>query len=89
MSEKADTTACFTPPKLAERWGVKSEKVIAFIRSGELRAFDVSVRAGVGKPRFRIPLDAVIAFENGRSVSPPLKTQKRKRGKSSDVIEFF
>lgn len=86
---KADITACFTPPTLAKRWGVKPEKVIGFIRSGELRAFDISERAGVGRPRFRIPLDAVIEFEHRRSVIPPTKPQKRQRKKSPDVIEFF
>jgi hypothetical protein len=78
-----------TPPQLAKRWGVKPEKVIAFIRSGELRAFDVSVRAGMGRPRFRIPPDGVIEFESRRLVSLPTKPQKRRKKQQPDVIEFF
>ena len=86
---KADATACLTPPQLAKRWGIKPEKVIAFIRSGELRAFDISMRAGVGRPRFRIPVDAVIEFENRRAVTPPTKPVRRRSKKPHDVIEFF
>jgi hypothetical protein len=89
MSEKADTTACFTPPKLAERWGVKPEKVIAFIRAGELRAFDVSVRPDSGRPRYRIPPDAIIEFEARRSVISPTKPRERRKKQPPDVIEFF
>jgi hypothetical protein len=36
-----------TPPELARRWRVKPERVIVWIKSGELRAFDVSSRPGV------------------------------------------
>ena len=54
--------ATITPPELGRRWRVKPDKILVWIRSGELRAFDVSARPG-GRPRFRIPLDAVIEFE--------------------------
>ena len=86
--KKAELTDCVTPPKLAVRWGVKPEKVIGFIHSGELRAFDVSVRVGVGRPRYRIPPDAIIEFESRRTVCPPSKSRRRKK-QSPDVIEFF
>ncbi len=79
---------CVTPPKLAVRWGVKAEKIIAFIRTGELRAFDISQSPGLGKPRYRISPDAVIEFENRRSTKPHPQL-KRKNRAPSDVIEFF
>lgn len=57
---------CLTPPALAKRWGITPEKVIAFIRRGELRAFDVA-SPGSKRPRYRILLDAVCEFEHRRS----------------------
>src|SRR5437660_5835359 len=39
-----------TPPEVAKMWGITPEKVIAFIRSGELRAINVATRLG-GRPR--------------------------------------
>ena len=77
-----------TPPKLAVRWGVKPEKIISWIKSGELRAFDASAQAGTGRPRFRISPDAVIEFESRRTVCPPSKSRRRKK-QPRDVIEFF
>lgn len=88
--ETADIPACYTPPKLAQRWGVKPEKVIAFIRSGELRAFDISKHPGVGKPRFRISPEAVADFENHReSQQARSKPQKRSRARESGEINYF
>ncbi len=88
--EPTDIAVCYTPPKLAKRWGVKAEKVIAFIRSGELRALDVSMHPGVGKPRFRITPEAVKDFETRReSQQTPPKPQKRSRAKESDEIDYF
>ncbi len=81
-----DASATLTPPELARRWRVKPSKVLGFIRSGELRAFDVSSRPG-GRPRFRIAIDAVIEFENRRAPKPVPKTRQRKQ--SVDVIEYF
>ena len=77
-----------TPPELAKRWRVKPERVIGWIKSGELRAFDVSSRPGVGKPRYRIPQDAIIEFENRRSAAQ-VKTTRRMRQQPADVIEYF
>ena len=77
-----------TPPELARRWRVKPERIIAWIRAGELRAFNVASRPGVGKPRYRIPQDAIIEFENRRSAAQ-VKTTRRRRRQPVDVIEYF
>lgn len=77
-----------TPPELARRWRVKPERIIAWIRSGELRAFDVSSNPGVGRPRYRISLDATIEFENRRS-GATVKPRRRKRQHRDDVIDYF
>ena len=77
-----------TPPKLAKIWGVKPEKVIAFIKSGELDAIDISKHPGIGRPRYRISVKAVMEFENRRSVKPPPKRMK-KPIQSAEVEKFF
>ena len=85
---KDDTPSYVTPPNLARRWGVKSDKIIAFIRAGELRAFDISLHPGVGKPRYRIPLDSIVEFESRRSGQNAPVTPRRKRNTHA-VIQFF
>lgn len=86
MAEQAATT---TPPKLAQRWGVKPETILRFIRTGELRAFDVSRNPGVGRPRYRIPLDAIVEFENRRAAKPPTVVRRSTRKQSPNIIQFF
>ena len=78
----------YTPPQLATRLGVKPETIIRFIRRGELRAFDVSGRPGIGRPRFRIAVDAVIEFENKRSPATAARPARRRR-KDPAIIEYF
>ncbi len=79
-----------TPPKYARELGVKPDKVIGWIRSGELRAIDVSLQPGIGRPRWRIPWDAIVAFENARTNRPAIKPVKQsRRKKQPDVIQFF
>ena len=70
--------ATFTPPELAARWRVKPSMVLAWIRSSELTAFDVSNRTGVGRPRYRVPAEAVELFAARRSASPASKPRKKR-----------
>ena len=77
-----------TPPQLAKRWGIKPSRVIAMIRSGELRGFDISATPGVGRPRYRISQDAVLEFELKRS-GAVTKRATRRRKSQKQVIEFF
>lgn len=76
-----------TPPELAKRWRVKPSKIIGFIRRGELRAFDVAANTA-GRPRYRITIDAVIAFENCRAAKPTV-TKGRRKKRDETTIEFF
>jgi len=76
-----------TPPQVASRLRVSPEKVIAWIRAGELRAIDVATR-GSRRPRYRIDPADLVAFENGRAVvARPAPSRRRRR--SPEVIEFF
>lgn len=77
-----------TPPKYAERLGCKSETVIGLIRSGELRAFDISKKTAT-RPRYRISMDAIIEFENNRSGKEEVTKKQRRTKKQSSVVNYF
>lgn len=74
-----DVSTCLTPPQLAKRWACKPSTVIAKIRRGELRAFDLSEPDCV-RPRYRISLEAITEFELKKSiVSVPRVTRSPRR----------
>jgi excisionase family DNA binding protein len=76
-----------TPPEVARRYGVSAEKVVAWIRTGELRAINLALRRS-GRPRWRIDHADLLAFESRRAAVPSPPTSRRRR-KSPDVIEYF
>jgi hypothetical protein len=79
----------FTPPEVARRWGVDAAKVIAWIRSGELRAIDAATRRG-GRPRYLIDAVAIADFEALRATVPPApRAVRRRRSRPAEVVEFF
>lgn len=43
------TGTYLSPPEVADRLGINAGKVLAWIRSGELRATNVAARAGVSR----------------------------------------
>ena len=78
-----------TPPELAMQWGVSPDKVLSWIKGGELRAIDASTRRG-GRPRYLIDVKDIAQFETDRAVKPPgNKPIKRRRRISDGVIDFF
>ena len=79
----------YSPPELAALWGIKAERVIGFIRNGELRAVDLSANPGIGRPRFKIPMDAITEFENRRAGCQREPTPRRRRRKDPEIIEYF
>jgi hypothetical protein len=59
------------PREVAARWSVCVDKVLNFIRSGELRAFNVAATTSK-RPRYRISLLEVTRFEQEtRAATPP------------------
>ena len=80
-------TPYLTVPQLAERFGVKADKIIAWIKSGELRAMNVAT-AGGGRPRYRIAPDDLADFELRRSIATPTPRQRRRKTEGR-VIAFF
>ena len=67
-----------TPPTIARMLGVKAGKVNNWITSGELEAWDASIRPGIGKPRWRVTREALEAFRRRRSNTRPAPRAKRR-----------
>lgn len=79
--------AKLSPPQIARHLSVGVGKVLGWIRRGELRAVNVAARLG-GRPRWRIDLRDLEAFEAARTAAPvPKRTRAKRLGGS--VIEFF
>jgi len=77
-----------TPPELARQWGVTTEKILTFIRSGELAAIDASTRRNK-RPRFLIDKSAIEDFERRRAVVPASTPAPRRKRTTEGVTEYF
>ena len=77
----------YTPPAVADRYGVSPEKVIGWIKAGELRAVNVAATTG-GRPRWRISEADLLAFENRRAAGVEQKLVRRRR-QQEDVVAYF
>jgi hypothetical protein len=82
------TVCMLTPPEVGRRWRIKAERVISFIKSGQLRAMDVASPTST-RPRYRIDMAAVLEFESTRSGARTPKPLRRKKARQTDVVEFF
>jgi hypothetical protein len=72
------TGTYLTPPQLAQIYGVKPAKILAWISSGELGALNLAAR-GTSRPRYRISPEAIAQFECRRSAGPLPKQVRRRR----------
>jgi hypothetical protein len=66
---------------------VSPDKVLRWIRTGELRAINVATHAH-GRPRWRIDLADLAAFEMRRMAQPVPIAPRRSMNKQG-LIEFF
>jgi hypothetical protein len=74
MSTAPDAPAPFKPQELATLWRVKHDKILAFIHSGELKAFNVSSDPN-GRPQFRIQPEDARRFQEQRQAVHPTGEQ--------------
>lgn len=74
-----------TPPEIAKRLRVRPERVLAWIKSGELRAIDT--RGPGGRSRFKVDPVDLMTFEAGRAVTPTPKVKRRRR-KDPGVVQY-
>ena len=52
----------YSPPEIAKAWRISPDKVVTWIKSGELEAIDANTKRG-GKPRYLVAESALNAFE--------------------------
>jgi hypothetical protein len=81
-------TRYLSPADIAERFGVDVHKVLAWLRSGELRGIDVSARRGA-KPRWRINPADLAAFEAARACTKTPEPARRRRKPDTGIIPYF
>jgi hypothetical protein len=79
-----------SPPQLAARYGVSCDKVLDWIRSGELKAFNAATSRHT-RPRFLIDEADILAFELARQVQPDTPTARVRRSKNGDeaITRYF
>ena len=76
-----------TPPELARQWGIDVQKVLHWIKAGELRAVNLATRRD-GRPRYAIDQADIAIFEASRTVQPPTPRMRRRRV-DPNIIQFF
>lgn len=77
-----------TPPEVARRFGVASDKVLHWIHTGQLRAVNTA-HDPTGRPRFRVSVEALRQFEESRMTRPPIKRRRRRREAVAAGKEYF
>jgi hypothetical protein len=88
MSTSVVALRKLTPPDIARAWGIGPDKVLVWIRSGELPAINAATRQG-GRPRYLVDAADLAAFEARRASRPRVTARHRKRKHPGHVIEFF
>jgi len=90
MTSATPATRWTTPPALARQLGVAVDKVLAWIRSGELRAINVAARTS-NRPRWRIPPEAIESFLAARVAGPVLSQprSRRKQQRPAGWVDYF
>lgn len=76
----------YSPPEVARHFGVKPARVLSWIRSGHLKAIDLS--DGKKRSRFRITSSALKEFEEVRAAIP-MKATRRNKHRKPDLSRFF
>ena len=66
----------FSPQQIAERHGIDRAKVLRWIDAGDLRAINVASNPN-GRPRWRIPEEALAEFEQRRANPAAVPVQRR------------
>lgn len=80
----------FTPPQIASSRHIRLAKVLSWIRSGQLEAVNHAENPS-GRPRWRISIHALEAFDRARSCRNQVMPAVRRpaRHPSKQVTEYF
>jgi excisionase family DNA binding protein len=85
---KAEPSGVLTPPKVAKQLGVSPDKILDWIRKGELNATNVATGSG-GRPRYRISEEDLSAFQRARQPSKPPPASPRRKKIDPGSKEFY
>ncbi|APZ91550.1 helix-turn-helix domain-containing protein [Fuerstiella marisgermanici] len=79
-----------TVRQVMEKYGVAQHTVLAWIKSGELKAVNVGVTPSRKKPRWRISDEALEEFEKARTNKQPQKpTANRRNAANENVTQYY
>jgi excisionase family DNA binding protein len=84
--------AALTVREVAARYGVRVPTVLAWVRTGQLRAIDVSRRPGPKRPTWRVTQAALDAFEALRTPTPTPaggRTSRARRKRAGGFVRFY
>jgi hypothetical protein len=77
-----------SPRNLCRRFKVGIDKVLGWIRRGELKAVNVATTL-CGKPRWVVTPEALAEFERRRASGPPPKPQRKRRKRDPDFVDYY
>jgi hypothetical protein len=77
----------YTPPEVGRMLRVKPDKVIRWIRAGELIASNLAERA-TGRPRWRITQEALDEFLRRRRAVSRANPVTRRRKREAEVTRY-
>lgn len=85
----------YNPAQVAEMWGISHDKVLEFIKTGELNAFNVASKNS-RRPQFKISGAALTAFQErrsgrdpARSLPPPAPRRSSRKSSSHQPRTYF
>ena len=84
----AEALKVWTPPQLAKRYGVSTDKVVRWILAGELAAMNLAT-VTTGRPRYKVKDEAVEAFEARRAILSTPPRPPRKKRLPDDFVRHF
>jgi len=76
-----------TPPQIAKQLKVSPDKVLTWIRNGELVAFNAATRPDSQRPRYRVTDEALLAFQARRAAGPQQPIVRRQKPATSSMEE--
>lgn len=83
-----DQPAFMTPPAVAKLLGISAEKVLTWIRNGDLRAVNVATTLG-GRARWRIRRTDLEEFLAARENPPRVVRPPRRQPYRGDFVEYI
>ena len=75
-----------SPREVSEQWGIATDRVLGWIRSGQLRAINAAGDARSKKPRWLIDVEDLAAFERSRSTSPVSSPNPSRRSRRMSTV---